>query len=359
MIRSTTLTAVLVIAAILCVGQPWALAQGNVATRFPLDDPDSALQGADHWTDERVSEAQPTPWYDEEADPEVLFLEEEPEGPPEFAPGGLPERRWSFSLPDFPEQSEDELDFEDFGTQNIGDNDYVNRNTTLWKQVPYRAIGKLLYTVSGGASAWCTASVISGNNVIVTAAHCCYDRGTQTWNRNWAFVPAMRANGTTSTQRPYGTYPSTAARVPTAWINSGGRQNDVCVINLGRNANGQTVASQVGWLARSWNQPIIQHHFAFGYPGNISSGLYKYECSAESYANCGSSLVYGMGCNMQGGSSGGPWIRAFKRFTSGSVNFVNGVVSGYDSCTGTFGASFNGARFTSNNIVPLCTAAGC
>jgi V8-like Glu-specific endopeptidase len=201
--------------------------------------------------------------------------------------------------------------------------------------------------------------VISPNNVIVTAAHCCYDRGTRTWNRNWAFVPAMRENGTTSTQRPYGTYPWTAARVLPAWISSGGRQNDVCVINLGSNASGQTVSSQVGWLGRSWNQSIIQHHFAFGYPSNISSGLYKYECSAESYANCGSSLVHGMGCNMTFGSSGGPWVRVFKRYTSGAMNYVNSVVSGVDSCTGTVGASFNGARFTSNNIVPLCTQAGC
>jgi hypothetical protein len=59
------------------------------------------------------------------------------------------------------------------------------------------------------------------------------------------------------------------------------------------------------------------------------------------------------------GSSGGPWVQTFKRYTSGAMNYVNSVVSGYDSCTGTFGKSFNGARFTSNNIVPLCTAAGC
>jgi hypothetical protein len=66
-----------------------------------------------------------------------------------------------------------------------------------------------------------------------------------------------------------------------------------------------------------------------------------------------------MGCNMTFGSSGGPWVRVLKRYTSGPMNYVNSVVSGVDSCTGTFGASFNGARFTSNNIVPLCTQAGC
>ena len=52
----------------------------------------------------------------------------------------------------------------------------------------------------------------------------------------------------------------------------------------------------------------------------------------------------------------GPWIRDYR-----SGNHVDSVVHGYDSttCTGTFGQTFNGARFTSSNIVTLCTAQGC
>jgi hypothetical protein len=38
------------------------------------------------------------------------------------------------------------------------------------------AIGKLF--LNGG---YCSASVISGNNIIVTAAHCCWDRTKNNW----------------------------------------------------------------------------------------------------------------------------------------------------------------------------------
>ena len=119
------------------------------------------------------------------------------------------------------------------------------------------------------------------------------------------------------------------------------------------------MSNVVGWLGRSWNIGIPRHHFAFGYPGNWGSGRYKFECAAETYPNCGASSVLAMGCSMTFGSSGGPWIRVFKKYEAGARNYVNSVVSGWDACTGTFGQSFNGARFTSSNIVPLCTAAGC
>jgi V8-like Glu-specific endopeptidase len=365
MIMCTKMRGVVIAAVILCIGQPWAFAQGKTTARVASeDDPAFFSQGVAYWTDERVRTLQPIPWYDEEADASAsLFeLEEKVLGPPDSAPSGSPgdlKKGRKSNL--FLEQdggvggsqenllAESESDFVDFGTQDIGDNDFVNQNETLWRQFPWKAIGKLLSNQGS-----CTASVISPNNIIVTAAHCCYNRSTGSWNSNFAFVPAMR-----DTTRPYGTFPYTGVRVPTAWITQGGRENDVCVLSLGQNANGQTVTSLNSWLGRSWDYPTTQHHFAFGYPANISSGRYKYECSAESYANCGNSGVSAMGCNMTNGSSGGPWIRVFKKFQGGAMNFVNSVVSGHDSCTGTLGGSFNGARFTSSNIVPLCNDEGC
>jgi hypothetical protein len=59
------------------------------------------------------------------------------------------------------------------------------------------------------------------------------------------------------------------------------------------------------------------------------------------------------------GSSGGPWLLFFEYFET-NANWINSVVSGWDgSCTGTFGQSYNGARFTDYNIVALCDARGC
>jgi V8-like Glu-specific endopeptidase len=318
------------------------------------------------WTSDRAADAQAMPFYDADADgaqaaaPQAL-------GPAGSVAGGVGGGNLQADAAPFAAEAagapvgdaaalallSDGEDVGVAGTANIHDNDYVNLRTTLWRQYPYRTIGKLLFTNASGGGSYCTASVISPNNIVVTAAHCCYTRG-QGWHSNFAFVPAMRV-----ATRPYGTFPWVQARILTAWITSGGRHNDVCLVRLGPNANGQRVSTLVGWLGRSWNFPNVQHHFAFGYPSNISSGNYKYEASAESYANCGNPSVNAMGSNMTFGSSGGPWVRVFKRFTSGAMNYVNTVVSGYDNCTGTFGQSFNGARFTSNNIVPLCTAEGC
>src|SRR5215472_1412128 len=65
------------------------------------------------------------------------------------------------------------------------------------------AIGKLF--LNGG---FCSASVISGKNIIVTAAHCCWDRTKNTWIGGWSFAPAYN-NG----NAPYGVFNWAQARV--------------------------------------------------------------------------------------------------------------------------------------------------
>jgi V8-like Glu-specific endopeptidase len=212
-----------------------------------------------------------------------------------------------------------------------------------------KAIGKL-FTNAGT----CSASVISGNNVIVTAAHCCWNRATNNWIGGWSFAPAYNS-GTT----PYGTFPWVSATVLNSWINNGDVASDVCTIKLGNNSAGKPVTYYTGWLGRSWNFGSIQDHHAMGYPGNLGNGQVMQACTSESFSpasNCGGSSVLNTGCSMTFGSSGGPWIRDYR-----TNNWVNSVVHGYDSqsCTGTFGQTFNGARFTSGNIVLVCNAAGC
>ncbi|HUE86991.1 MAG TPA: trypsin-like serine protease [Vicinamibacterales bacterium] len=317
---------------------------------------------AEFWTDDRVRSAQPYPFYIPPPGAEALSSDE-PVGPAGAVAGGRGGNSQAADLEELVEAVAADVaaaaaadaepgEIVPLGTANVSDSDFVNKNTRLLKQYPYRTIGKLLFTTASGGNSYCSASVISPNNIIVTAAHCCHNRTK--WHSNWAFVPAMR-----NTTRPYGTFPWASARILTAWITNGTRDTDVCVLTMGPNEKDQKLSKRVGWLGRSWNFSNVQHHFAFGYPSNIDSGLYKYEASAESYANCGNNLVNAMGSPMTFGSSGGPWIRVFKRYTSGAMNYVNTVVSGYDGCTGAFGQSFNGARFTSNNIVPLCTDEGC
>jgi hypothetical protein len=67
-----------------------------------------------------------------------------------------------------------------------------------------------------------------------------------------------------------------------------------------------------------------------------------------------------MGCDMTFGASGGPWLWRYTPNNS-TGNHVNSVVSGHDStgCTGGFGQTFNGPRFTTSNIVLLCDDENC
>ena len=188
------------------------------------------------------------------------------------------------------------------------------------------AIGKL-FTSSGT----CSASVVSGKNIIVTAAHCCWNRSTNGWIGGWSFAPAY---------------------------NNGDIPSDVCLIRLQNDSAGHPVTYYTGWLGRAWNFPPSQPMHSFGYPGNIGNANNLEQCSAQSSAqpgNCGSGVL-NMACNMTFGSSGGPWIKDL-----GSGNHVNATVHGYinQTCTGTFGQEFNGPQFTSNNILMLCNAEGC
>ncbi len=355
------LAASLLVLATAILASPPATAAERATTTFDAtqaQDPQfSATAPEAFWTQQRVKAAKPLPFYDDDSD---LAKGKGPEVPPVVGPSGLTAGGRPRLKPPTPsavssgEASPSPAEAALLGTQNVGDNTFLNRNTTLWFSYPWVTIGKVFFTTVSGSDTYCSASVISGNSIIVTAAHCCWDRGAGQPNRNFTFAPAVR-----EATAPFGMFGFRQGRVLAAWTTGGGRANDVCVLSLNPRGDGQAVSNVVGWLGRSWNQDPTQHHFAFGYPGAIAEGQYKYECSAESYANCGDGQVLGMGCNMTGGSSGGPWVRMFKKFESGSVNAVNGVVSGYDECTGTVGQSFNSPRFTSNNIVPLCTAEGC
>ena len=199
----------------------------------------------------------------------------------------------------------------------------------------------------------CSASVVSGKNVIVTAAHCCWDRTSKGWTGGWSFAPGYEDG-----KAPYGVFNWEDARVPNSWINNGDIASDVCLIRLKDDAAGHPVTYYTGWLGRAWNFPAAQHMRAFGYPGNIGNANSQESCTGESSAqssSCGSDVL-NMACKMTYGSSGGPWIKDY-----GAGDHVDSTVHGYvsQSCTGTFGDAFDGPRFTSNNIAMLCTAEGC
>jgi hypothetical protein len=246
------------------------------------------------------------------------------------------------------DKEEGEIDFDtdiNFGTEDIYTGYSANRWSQMWQYFPWNSMGKLL--IDGGG--YCTAQVISPKNLIVTAAHCVYNNG---WYRGWTFVPAERYGAT-----PYGQFRWMSAVVLPEWATTGGRRYDVALIQLANNSSGQSVTSYVGYLGWRQNYPYIRNLTSFGYASNISQ-LYTSACAAESYsANCEGTDVLVKGCNMTYGSSGGGWIDMYKPYEGGASNYVEAVVSG-PSCTGTFGNTFVGPRFSTANFGQLCAAYG-
>ena len=234
----------------------------------------------------------------------------------------------------------------------------TNYFSEMWKEFPYRAVGKLYFQGPEGP-ATCSAAVIGSNNILVTAGHCVHGRKNKDdWFSGWTFVPADR-NGSA----PYGTWTADHARALNAYINSPTSsltvRYDVALIKLKKryiNSAWRPVSYTTGYLGRAYNNTYRQLLFAQGYPSNLDSGKYSWTCVAESFWHAPD--VLGMGCNMMHGSSGGPWILRFYPYMGGAVNLVNSVVSGVPAGV-PVGSNFYGPRFSKQNIVILCNAEKC
>jgi V8-like Glu-specific endopeptidase len=233
---------------------------------------------------------------------------------------------------------------------------------------PYRAAGKLFFNI-GTSTYICSASLIK-RGIVVTAAHCVANYGQRQFYSGWSFVPGYR-NGSA----PFG-----AATVAQVWIKTayyagtdGCYQDgvicpdDVAVLILNTN-NGAYVGSATGWFGYGWNGYGYVNNQTqltqLGYPAGLDSAAYMERNDSSGFTNSTYSSNTIIGSNMDGGSSGGPWLVNFgiaptlTGETNGSAptpNVVVGVTSwGYVS---TSPKEQGASPFTSNNIVSLVNSA--
>src|SRR5271166_1529112 len=202
---------------------------------------------------------------------------------------------------------------EDFGTNNHpfttvrADLSGLSTN----KAYPYRAAGKLFFMI-GTASYICSASLIKPG-VAVTAAHCVAKYGQSQFYSGWQFVPGYR-NGSA----PYGVW--TAQRVYIVNSYYKGTDNcaqygvicpdDVALIVL----NG-VPGNAAGWLGYWYGGGSTSNGLfqitQLGYPGGLDNAAYMERNDSYGYTNGSLSKNTLIGSNMNGGSSGGPWIENF------------------------------------------------
>lgn len=184
---------------------------------------------------------------------------------------------------------------------------------------PYITIGKLFFTQPGGRFVCSAASVTSAPfNAIWTAGHC-LSNGAGVFSTNVVFVPSYK-NGA----HPYGDFPCTQLWTTTEWHTTRDYSRDLGACSVGTNSSGQTLQSRVGSLGFAYNQSRIKHFNAFGYPqASPFNGAYMVTCQASHAVDdtaMGRPTPIGIGCDMTGGSSGGPWVIGFH----GPTGFING-----------------------------------
>lgn len=192
-----------------------------------------------------------------------------------------------------------------------------------YRVYPYRSIGKLFFK-RGGRSYVCSAASIGGN-AIWSAGHCLHAGNNQSsgWSTNVVFVPAYKDGNA-----PYGQWKAKQLWVRNAWYKNG-NPNGLCQDMGGAilyPKNSKKISQVVGWLGFAWNWSRYQHWCQFGYPAASPFNGKRLIENASSYAYNGSLSCspkpVGVGSDLTGGSSGGPWIIKF-----GTANYVNGCNS--------------------------------
>jgi V8-like Glu-specific endopeptidase len=208
--------------------------------------------------------------------------------------------------------------------------------TPLYTLAPYKAIGKIFFR-QGSFNYVCSgASVVGGSlNVVFTAGHCVHSGAGNidaNFSRNVVFVPAYR-NGA----RPFGTFAAGTLWTTSPWATSADLTYDMGAFNVGRNSAGKTLRSAVGKLGFAYNSGTRDLHWnSFGYPaappftgGTLNVCQASHATDDLSLPGIGPDTL-AIGCDMTGGSSGGPWVIRVKSGNYLSIpagNYLNGLNS--------------------------------
>jgi V8-like Glu-specific endopeptidase len=183
-------------------------------------------------------------------------------------------------------------------------------------QYPYSAAGKLFFNESGQTYI-CSASLIN-SGLVVTAAHCVANFGTNAYYSDWEFHPGYR-NGTS----PFGAWTVARAYVLTSYLDGTDPcqqrgvvcKDDVAVLVLSPQS-GSYVGKRTGWFGVGYNgagftQQRITHVSQLGYPACLDNAGLMQRTDSQGAVDSTHSDNTIIGSLMCGGSSGGPWLINF------------------------------------------------
>lgn len=241
----------------------------------------------------------------------------------------------------------------------------------------FRRAGRLFFKV-GADTGVCSASLIKPG-VVVTAAHCVAEFGSNVGYTSFQYVPAYYKG-----QAPYGLWTAANVYVMNSYLQGTAScaqagvvcTNDIAVIKLAPQA-GKYAGHYTGWFGYAWNNfGVVEGETQItqlGYPSSHDGGemMQRTDAGGKIVAELSNNTI--IGSRQTAGSSGGPWLVNFGEVaklqgtnigTAGKANIVVGTTSWgpTDSALKFMGAS----PFTNANIVPLvkgacptANAAGC
>lgn len=176
------------------------------------------------------------------------------------------------------------------------------------QSVPVRAAGKVFLKLGGKAYA-CSAAIVRSDrgNLIWTAGHCLRDPGLGgKFASKVAFIPAYDDG-----RKPFGLWKANAVGVPRGW-GLGNQHYDFGAATLAKR-NGNSVEEKVRAALRFDAKPKAKQDWtAVGYPQAGRFGDQMWSCESPFYRRDGfrgpGPDPIGIGCDMTGGASGGPWL---------------------------------------------------
>jgi hypothetical protein len=176
--------------------------------------------------------------------------------------------------------------------------------------LPYpSAYGKVFFTSNSDVNYVCSGSaLVSANESVVWTAGHCVNEGPGAYYKNFVFVPAYRDGSA-----PYGKFAATELLTTSGWLAGGEWGVDVGAAVVGTNATGQTLSAAVDEAPIVFDAPRNQAYRLYGYPAAKKfSGQRLRVCQTTWGMDDASATpaTMGAGCDMTGGSSGGPWVTA-------------------------------------------------
>ena len=233
--------------------------------------------------------------------------------------------------------------------------------------------GRVLFSDNDGN--WiCSASVVSdgstsnGFSLVVSAGHCAYN-GSGGFASNWMYMPDFDAYPSYNcATRPLGCWTATDLFLWTAFVSGGGFGGgtlsydwSIARVGLGGSSGNTELDSLAGgYSLKTSGNGVSDAAWAFGYPAAQKyKGYDLVYCAGTTVSDPYGRPTWGLGCDMTGGSSGGPWLvdTVDPAGGSGSIASVNSY--GYTGLKYMFGPIFNAnTQATYNAARTLTPTAG-